>query len=108
MPERQCLRKTLEQSAGTEPCKEGCEGFEGAELHTQGGPRRRPALARARQGRRISDAVCPHFHMNSQSWSSAVDALNTTYPSPLPVFFDLQARATSEIAVADLNDSENR
>ena len=23
-------------------------------------------------------------------------------------FFDLQARATSEIAVADLNDSENR
>ena len=53
MPERQCLRKTLEQSAGTEPCKEGCEGFEGAELHTQGGPRRRPALARARQGRRI-------------------------------------------------------
>ena len=36
MPERQCLRKTLEQSGGTEPCKEGCEGFEGAELHTQG------------------------------------------------------------------------
>ena len=25
-----------------------------AKLHTQGGPRRRPALARARQGRRIS------------------------------------------------------
>ena len=24
------------------------------------------------------------------------------------IFFDLQARATSEIAVADLNDSENR
>ena len=35
-----CLRKTLEQSAGTEPCKEGCEGFEGAELHTQGLPLR--------------------------------------------------------------------
>ena len=29
-----------------------------AKLHTQGGPRRRPALARARQGRRILRKIC--------------------------------------------------
>ena len=42
-----------------EGCREGFETFEGAiqqfrKLHTQGGPRRRPAWARARQGRRIN------------------------------------------------------
>ena len=31
-----------------------------------------------------SNAVCPLICIYSQSWGSSVDALNTTYPSPLP------------------------
>ena len=34
--------------------------------------------------------------------------MNTTSHILESFFFDLQARATSEIAVADLNESENR
>ena len=39
-----------------------------AKLHTQGGPRRRPALARARQGRRISALhICQKMRLHGYS-----------------------------------------
>ena len=50
---------------------------------------------------------CKNWHLESQQ------ILQTNRSTPqwqasLLLFFDLQARATSEIAVADLSDSENR
>ena len=43
----------MPQASARGSCSRGV-GNSGPKLHTQGGPRRRPALARARQGRRIS------------------------------------------------------
>ena len=59
-----------------------------AKLHTQGGPRRRPALARARQGRRILWAFC--FSASGNVWHLSLGAEDQCSHHPSWGSIDLQ------------------